>query len=119
MSGVEAGIVIVWCTNAQRHIESLKSAVENVWGLRVSAQWFWLKVTRSGEPVTPLDPRQSKLPYERILLVERVPSDPVVKSDGRVIIRYAYYHKKRRKTRFLNKMNLNNLNNLIFPGSHP
>lgn len=82
----EAGIVIVWCTNAQRHIESLKSAVENAWGLRISAQWFWLKVTRSGEPVTPLDPRQSKLPYERILLVERVPSDPVVKSDGRVII---------------------------------
>ena len=101
MSGVEAGIVIVWCTNAQRHIESLKSAVENAWGLRISAQWFWLKVTRSGEPVTPLDPRQSKLPYERILLAERVPSDPVVKSDGRVIIRYAYYHKKRRKTCFL------------------
>jgi N6-adenosine-specific RNA methylase IME4 len=37
------------------------------WGLRLEARWHWLKVTRQGEPLTPLESNHRK-PYEVLLL---------------------------------------------------
>ena len=46
-----------------------------------------MKVTRSGEPICPLDIyAQSKLPYERLLVAETNPSQAVTKSDGSIIV---------------------------------
>lgn len=82
----ESGVVMVWCTNSKRHIQRLTEAMEESWGVTLSAMWFWLKVTRSGEPVCALDVHQNKLPYERLLVGEKIPSDAVKQSDGSVIV---------------------------------
>ena len=61
-------------------------AMEESWGVTLSAVWFWLKVTRSGEPVCALDVHQNKLPYERYLVGEKIPSADAVKQSDRSVI---------------------------------
>ncbi|XP_054263799.1 N(6)-adenine-specific methyltransferase METTL4 [Macrosteles quadrilineatus] len=60
-------LVAVWCTNCERHIQDVVSRWFPKWGLHLVATWFWLKVTRSGEPVCQFSPPPGKQPYERIL----------------------------------------------------
>jgi len=38
------GLVVVWCTNAESHISSLKNKIFPRWGVQFIAEWFWLKV---------------------------------------------------------------------------
>lgn len=45
-------LVAVWCTNSQSHVDAIHESLFPAWGLRHVATWFWLKVDRSGTPVS-------------------------------------------------------------------
>jgi len=38
------GLVCVWCTNSQNHIDSLKSVLFPLWNVKYVACWYWIKV---------------------------------------------------------------------------
>lgn len=38
------GLVCVWCTNSQNHIDSLKSILFPIWNVKYVACWYWIKV---------------------------------------------------------------------------
>lgn len=38
------GLVCVWCTNSQNHIDSLKSDFFPAWNVKYVACWYWIKV---------------------------------------------------------------------------
>jgi len=38
------GLVCVWCTNSQNHIDSLKSVLFPIWNVKYVACWYWIKV---------------------------------------------------------------------------
>ncbi|TRY59009.1 hypothetical protein DNTS_012398 [Danionella cerebrum] len=60
-------LVVSWVTNRAKHRQFIKEELYPLWGIEVMAEWFWVKVTRSGEFVFPLD-SQHKKPYEVLIL---------------------------------------------------
>ena len=100
------GILVTWCTNSARHLDDLKSAIKR-WNLSVSAEWLWLKVTQSGETVSPLESSHSKLPYERLILAQSKPT--ISHTDGHVIVSVpsAIHSHKPPLDRILNSLGLN------------
>lgn len=44
----------MWVTNRERHQRFVHEELLPHWGLQHVATWFWLKVTNSGELVSPL-----------------------------------------------------------------
>lgn len=71
------GIVGVWVTNKQV-LRDLLLGKENQpglfqqWGIHLIEEWVWLKITSSGEPVTPIDGVWRK-PWEILLVGRRLP----------------------------------------------
>ncbi|KAK6617250.1 hypothetical protein RUM44_005581 [Polyplax serrata] len=61
------GIVAVWCTSAPSHINAVVSELFPAWNLEYLTQWFWLKVTKFGEPICDFSPGLGKQPFERII----------------------------------------------------
>ena len=47
-------LVAMWVTNRERHQRFVHKELLPHWGLQHVATWFWLKVTDSGELVSPL-----------------------------------------------------------------
>ncbi|XP_066986302.1 N(6)-adenine-specific methyltransferase METTL4 isoform X2 [Macrobrachium rosenbergii] len=83
----EGGLLVVWCTNNDTQIKELREGLHK-WDVDLIATWFWLKLTRGGEPVTPLCMQaHGKLPYERILLARKRGLNGCCRNlhDGRVI----------------------------------
>ncbi|XP_068220515.1 uncharacterized protein Mettl4 isoform X2 [Palaemon carinicauda] len=83
----EGGLLVIWCTNNASQLKELKEGLHN-WDVDLITTWFWLKVTRGGEPVTPLCIQaHGKLPYERILLARKrgLNSSRASIPDGRVL----------------------------------
>ncbi|KAK7073384.1 Methyltransferase-like protein 4 [Halocaridina rubra] len=65
------GLLVVWCTNNENHLRELMEGLRN-WHVHVIATWYWIKVTKAGEPVTSLSSASyGKRSYERILLARR------------------------------------------------
>lgn len=65
------GLLAVWSTNKPSQIQEFLEGL-HTWGVEHVATWYWLKVTRAGEPVTPLmDGTRTKLPYERIFIARK------------------------------------------------
>lgn len=69
------GLVCVWCTNSQNHIDSLKSVLFPIWNVKYVACWYWIKVTECGEFVCNFAPGTGKQPYERILFGRKIGCD--------------------------------------------
>nr|XP_018897706.1 PREDICTED: methyltransferase-like protein 4 [Bemisia tabaci] len=67
----EAGVVLIWCTNAPSHILELSKVLLPAWNLEHIATWYWLKVTKSGDPVCPFSEPCQKQPFERIIIASR------------------------------------------------
>ncbi|XP_020650182.3 N(6)-adenine-specific methyltransferase METTL4 [Pogona vitticeps] len=63
-------LVVTWVTNRQKHLQFVKSELYPFWSVHGIVEWFWVKITRSGEFVFPLDSFHKK-PYE-ILVLGRV-----------------------------------------------
>ncbi|KAG9348003.1 hypothetical protein JZ751_004022 [Albula glossodonta] len=60
-------IVATWVTNRQKHLRFVRDELYPHWGVEVLAEWLWVKVTRSGEFVFPMDSPHKK-PYEILVL---------------------------------------------------
>ncbi|XDV17533.1 hypothetical protein PO909_023377 [Leuciscus waleckii] len=60
-------LVVTWVTNRAKHLRFVKEELYPYWAVEVLAEWLWVKVTRTGEFVFPLD-SQHKKPYEVLVL---------------------------------------------------
>ncbi|TRY75362.1 hypothetical protein TCAL_00764 [Tigriopus californicus] len=70
------GYLIIWCTLSQRHQTELEGWLDR-WDCELLTRWFWLKVTKCGEPVIDLE-KAHKRPYEVILIArKRTSSNPI------------------------------------------
>ena len=58
----DSALLFVWCTASRRHREAVAQWTR-AWALEPAAEWTWLKVTRSGEPVVGMD-KAHKQPFE-------------------------------------------------------
>ncbi|XP_041489633.1 N(6)-adenine-specific methyltransferase METTL4-like isoform X1 [Microtus oregoni] len=60
-------LIVTWVTNRQKHLCFVKEELYPSWSVEVIAEWYWVKITRSGEFVFPLDSPHKK-PYECLVL---------------------------------------------------
>nr|XP_003219728.1 PREDICTED: methyltransferase-like protein 4 isoform X1 [Anolis carolinensis]XP_008106867.1 PREDICTED: methyltransferase-like protein 4 isoform X1 [Anolis carolinensis]XP_008106868.1 PREDICTED: methyltransferase-like protein 4 isoform X1 [Anolis carolinensis] len=60
-------LVVTWVTNRQRHLRFVKNELYPYWSVHGVVEWFWVKITRSGEFVFPLNSFHKK-PYEVLIL---------------------------------------------------
>ncbi|XP_030254399.1 methyltransferase-like protein 4 isoform X2 [Sparus aurata] len=60
-------LVVTWVTNRPSHLRFVRDELYPHWGVEVVAEWFWVKVTSSGQFVFPLDSDHKK-PYEVLVL---------------------------------------------------
>ncbi|KAM4718400.1 N(6)-adenine-specific methyltransferase METTL4 [Anableps anableps] len=65
--GAPGCLVVTWVTNRPSHLRFVRDELYPHWGVEVVAEWFWVKVTTSGEFVFPLDSPHKK-PYEVLVL---------------------------------------------------
>ena len=61
------GIVAIWVTNDPKICQFVLSDFFNSWGVSPIAQWVWVKLTSSNEPVIPFSNTARKT-YERVLV---------------------------------------------------
>eukprot|EP00884_Botryococcus_braunii_P017054 jgi/Botrbrau1/4031/Bobra.0016s0038.1 len=66
----EGCLVGVWVTNRPRILRFVERELLPAWGLSLQTRWHWLKVTQSGQLVSPLEIKHRK-PYEVLLLAIR------------------------------------------------
>lgn len=72
-------LIVTWVTNRPSHLRFVRDELYPHWGVEVVAEWFWVKITTSGQFVFPLDSEHKK-PYE-VLVLGRI-SSTVDKSEG-------------------------------------
>ncbi|XP_068527604.1 N(6)-adenine-specific methyltransferase METTL4 isoform X1 [Anas acuta] len=60
-------LIVTWVTNRQKHLRFVKDELYPHWSVKMLAEWHWVKITRSGEFVLPLDSFHKK-PYEVLIL---------------------------------------------------
>lgn len=76
-------LVAVWCTFNAAHLDLVVRRLLPSWGLSYVATWYWVKVTRHGEPVRPFDCPHKK-PVEFLVFggsaAEVLPHDKVLVS---------------------------------------
>lgn len=60
-------VVVTWVTNRPSHLRFVREELYPHWGVKLLAEWLWVKVTQKGELVFPLDSPHKK-PYEALLL---------------------------------------------------
>ncbi|ETP52296.1 hypothetical protein F442_02656 [Phytophthora nicotianae P10297] len=63
-------ILAVWVTNRPRYMTYLREQALPSWGFTYHACWYWLKLSKNGELVTPLDSTH-RLPVETLLVAYR------------------------------------------------
>lgn len=63
----EDALVAVWCTNSPHNINFLKDVLFPKWGVNFISKWYWLKITKSGEPICSFSEPPGKQPYEQII----------------------------------------------------
>ncbi|KAF5293907.1 hypothetical protein FQA39_LY13612 [Lamprigera yunnana] len=80
------GVVIVWCTNSQQHLNSLVEVFFVQWNVAFVAKMFWLKITNLGEPVCDYSDPPGKQPFEQIIVGAKNPETPLKSLDGKLII---------------------------------
>lgn len=67
----EDGMVVVWCTNSQQHLNDLLTEIFPKWNVEFIGKWYWVKVTSNGKPVCPFSLPPGKQPYEQIIFACR------------------------------------------------
>ncbi|XP_059138583.1 N(6)-adenine-specific methyltransferase METTL4-like [Physella acuta] len=60
-------LVCVWVTNNQRLIDFVKDELFTAWSVVWLADWVWLKITSTGEPVYNINSAHKK-PYEQLII---------------------------------------------------
>ncbi|NXH12331.1 METL4 protein, partial [Bucco capensis] len=60
-------LLLTWVTNRQRHLRFVREQLYPHWAVKTLTEWHWVKITRAGEFVLPLDSLHKK-PYEVLVL---------------------------------------------------
>ncbi|XP_077208778.1 N(6)-adenine-specific methyltransferase METTL4 [Paroedura picta] len=60
-------LVVTWVTNRQKHLRFVKDELYPHWAVHGVVEWYWVKITKSGEFVFPLESSHKK-PYEILVL---------------------------------------------------
>lgn len=96
------GLVAVWITNKPRIVDLLSApgGILEEWGLEVVAEWTWLKVTASGEPMVHLDSAWRK-PWEKLLVARRVGRGTPTGLQPRTIVAVPDIHSRKPNLRAL------------------
>ncbi|SPN97553.1 uncharacterized protein DNG_01064 [Cephalotrichum gorgonifer] len=96
------GIVAVWVTNSHSATELLtaKDGLFSQWGLEPAAEWIWLKVTASGEPMVDVESTWRK-PWERLLIARKKGDTPRKMVDRKVIVAVPDLHSRKPNLRCL------------------
>lgn len=63
-----SSLVIIWCTNSSSHINAVKQDFLPKWGLKLITTWYWLKITKYGQPICEFRIPPRKQPFEQIFL---------------------------------------------------
>lgn len=84
----DEGILIVWCTNSLSHMKALTEDIFEKWNVKLAAKWFWLKVTKSGEPIINFTEPPAKLPFEQIIIATKATytNELLTKSNRKIIV---------------------------------
>lgn len=61
------GLVACWVTNSPKFIKFIKSLAFPDWELELVAEWYWIKVSESGDWIFDIQQTHRK-PYERLLI---------------------------------------------------
>lgn len=79
-------LVVTWVTNRQKHLHFVKNVLYPHWSVHGVVEWFWVKITKSGEFVFPLDSLHKK-PYEVLVLgrVQRSTEVPLSISEDKAL----------------------------------
>lgn len=90
------GLVAVWVTNSHSATELLtgKDGLFSRWGLELAAEWIWLKVTASGEPMVDVESTWRK-PWERLLIARRRGNESKKLVDKKVIVAVPDVHSRK------------------------
>lgn len=64
---VDGGYVAVWVTNKSSVVKFVTEQLFTAWHLQHVAEWQWVKITSSGQPVVPFA-SSHKRPYERLII---------------------------------------------------
>ncbi|CAH0559498.1 unnamed protein product [Brassicogethes aeneus] len=64
----ESGLVVVWCTNSQQNLDTLINDIFKKWNVDFITKWYWLKITRFGEPICSFSKPPGKQPFEQIII---------------------------------------------------
>ncbi|KAG8236409.1 hypothetical protein J437_LFUL012830 [Ladona fulva] len=84
-------LVAVWCTNSESNMETLEKKIFPQWGLDYIGRWFWVKVTKYGDPVCHFNPPPGRQPFEQIVFGKRLSNkiheddEKIPWEDGKVI----------------------------------
>ncbi|RKP26697.1 MT-A70-domain-containing protein [Syncephalis pseudoplumigaleata] len=73
-NGRPGGLLCCWITNRPRIRRVMLERLFPAWGVTFVAEWYWLKLTRKGEPVLPMGSQHRK-PFERLLIARRTPAN--------------------------------------------
>ncbi|KAI9140359.1 MT-A70-domain-containing protein [Paraphysoderma sedebokerense] len=78
----EFSLVAIWVTNRKKYRKFVKEKLFKDWGIKFVTEWFWLKVTTSGELVMSIDSVHRK-PYEILIIgVKSLCEEKLSKVDG-------------------------------------
>jgi N6-adenosine-specific RNA methylase IME4 len=73
------GVVALWITNSTSVLDFVNHPSGGLlasWGLDLVAEWTWIKVTSTGEPIVDVDSTWRK-PWERLLIARRIGAPPL------------------------------------------
>ncbi|KAI1727581.1 ZIP zinc transporter domain-containing protein [Ditylenchus destructor] len=73
------GLVCFWLSNSESIHEKIEDMLTNQWGLVRLAEWFWLKICRSGQPVVKFDRPEHKVPFESLIFACHEDDAPLLK----------------------------------------
>ncbi|KAM4704986.1 N(6)-adenine-specific methyltransferase METTL4 [Rhinophrynus dorsalis] len=85
-------LVVTWVTNRQKHRRFVMEELYPHWSIKTLAEWHWVKITRSGEFVFPLDSPHKK-PYEILILGRAQNEDNYVPRDSGIVLPPVPEHK--------------------------
>ncbi|KAG2458223.1 METL4 protein, partial [Polypterus senegalus] len=60
-------LIVTWVTNRQKHLRFVKEELYPFWSIEAVTDWWWVKITKAGEFVFPLESSHKK-PYENLVL---------------------------------------------------
>ncbi|XP_044736573.1 N(6)-adenine-specific methyltransferase METTL4 [Chrysoperla carnea] len=80
------GLVVVWCTNSPNHLNAILNDFFPKWNIKFLTKYYWLKVTKSGQPVCQFSPPSGKQPFEQIVIGINVLSDQQFSLNKRIIV---------------------------------